>query len=42
MVTSGTVNGHLSSFQECLNNYQSEIGNTSGGWKGLSHDNLVN
>lgn len=42
MVTSGTVNGHLNAFQECLNNYQSEIGNTSGGWKGLSHDNLVN
>lgn len=41
MVSGGTVTGDLSSLKSCFSNYYSEVNGLSGGWKGLSHDNLV-
>ena len=41
MVSGGTVTGDLSSVQNSLNTYSSEIASLSSGWTGPSHDNLV-
>lgn len=41
MVSSGSVNGNLGSFQSLLKSYQTELDNASSGWKGISHDNLI-
>ena len=41
MVSSGTINGDLSSLKSSLQSYSSEINGLSGIWKGTSHDSIV-
>ena len=41
MVSSGTVNGDLSSINSVLSNYSSQISGLDGSWKGTSHDSII-
>ena len=41
MVSSGTVNGDLSSINSVLSNYSSQISGLAGSWKGTSHDSII-